>query len=532
MRDWPTDVSGDISSSTPTNRNYSPTNDPKEWTEAGVVSLVANGSDIHLLWAYDTDSDLFSDFSTDNGATWDAETEELTATVLYIAAAVYERSGTKIGYLYDDATDLKYNEIDLGGGGTQTDKAVTYTGTGSSAAVVLDVGKLMTSTGTGAVAFSRDVSFGRSYTYGGTGTSGVVKDTAKSFTYTGTGGATALQAAIKFVTAVISAVGTASRTVKDIATSYSTTGSGTVVFSRIASFFRSFSPSGTGTSVFSKVRNRFKSFTYTGTGEMSFAKTLVKFVTATMTGTGAVAFSKVRSRFMSATMTGLGSAAITKSTSLFKTMTGLGTVTKNKWIQLSDKAITGVGTLVQDATKVFLRALSYAGTGTASTVSTTRNYVRSFASAGAGAASRVIKDISAGYTMTATGGVSFSKVRARLFSSVFTGTGTVVADAEITLIEQLLTFTGSGTAALVKQIGKLFTPGGVGSPTTPVKDVSVEKVLGGTGTAEVDPALAANETRTFTGSGALAAVQQFMGATTSAVGTAIRGFFAGLGRWF
>ena len=85
--------------------------------------MVVDGTDEYLLYvgggSFGNDEDLYYDVNTGSG--WGTDTEELDAvTINAISANVYDRSGTKIGYVYDDGGTVKYNEIDLGGGPTST----------------------------------------------------------------------------------------------------------------------------------------------------------------------------------------------------------------------------------------------------------------------------------------------------------------------------------------------------------------------------------------------------------------------------
>lgn len=81
------------------------------------VAMANNGTDEHLLYAEDTTQDIFHDVNT--GAGWGTDTEVLDAvTVTHISPNIYDRSGTKLAYIYDDGGTVKYNEVDLGGAAT------------------------------------------------------------------------------------------------------------------------------------------------------------------------------------------------------------------------------------------------------------------------------------------------------------------------------------------------------------------------------------------------------------------------------
>ena len=70
---------------------------------------------VHLLYADSATIDLWYDSNTNDGG-WGTDTEELDAvTINRISSNVYNRSGTKLAYVYDDGGTVKYNEVDLGG---------------------------------------------------------------------------------------------------------------------------------------------------------------------------------------------------------------------------------------------------------------------------------------------------------------------------------------------------------------------------------------------------------------------------------
>lgn len=74
-----------------------------------VLCMAVDGTDEHLLYAQITTNDLFHD---KNDGT-DVEVLD-DVTVNRISCNVYDRSGTKLAYVYDDGGTIKYNEVDIG----------------------------------------------------------------------------------------------------------------------------------------------------------------------------------------------------------------------------------------------------------------------------------------------------------------------------------------------------------------------------------------------------------------------------------
>jgi len=73
-----------------------------------VACLSADGTDEHLLYADDTDQDLFHDKN-------DGTDDEILdgVTINRISCNVYDRSGTRLAYVYDDGGTIKYGEVSL-----------------------------------------------------------------------------------------------------------------------------------------------------------------------------------------------------------------------------------------------------------------------------------------------------------------------------------------------------------------------------------------------------------------------------------
>jgi len=84
--------------------------------EVGIITTAELSGDLHILYsgggANGVDQDLFYSTSTDNGASWATEAEEIDAvTVNFISANIYVRcKDTVLAYVYDDGGVQKYNE--------------------------------------------------------------------------------------------------------------------------------------------------------------------------------------------------------------------------------------------------------------------------------------------------------------------------------------------------------------------------------------------------------------------------------------
>lgn len=83
-------------------------------SDSPVACLAVDGTDEHLLYADGIDKDLYQDKNDT------ANVEILDAvSVNRISSNVYNRSGTKLAYVYDDDGTIKYNEVDIAVGGTE-----------------------------------------------------------------------------------------------------------------------------------------------------------------------------------------------------------------------------------------------------------------------------------------------------------------------------------------------------------------------------------------------------------------------------
>jgi len=100
----------------PDNTDEVTTLDPHINGEVFIGSLAVESTNLHLLFSgggtAGVDQDLYYTKSTDDGATWDTETEEINAiTINFISGNVYVRGAdTVLAYVYDDGGVQKYNE--------------------------------------------------------------------------------------------------------------------------------------------------------------------------------------------------------------------------------------------------------------------------------------------------------------------------------------------------------------------------------------------------------------------------------------
>lgn len=81
-----------------------------------LMGLAAASATLHLLYVPSGGGSIYHDFSTDGGATWGTDVNELTVTnAQRITTNTYTRSGnTVLGFVYDEnATAIKYAEIAL-----------------------------------------------------------------------------------------------------------------------------------------------------------------------------------------------------------------------------------------------------------------------------------------------------------------------------------------------------------------------------------------------------------------------------------
>ncbi len=75
-------------------------------------AMASDGADRYLVYVDNISDDLFRDIDTGSG--WGTDVEFLdNITCNHISPNIYDRSGTKLAYIYDDAGTIKYNEVDI-----------------------------------------------------------------------------------------------------------------------------------------------------------------------------------------------------------------------------------------------------------------------------------------------------------------------------------------------------------------------------------------------------------------------------------
>jgi hypothetical protein len=70
---------------------------------------------VHLMWAEETDDDLWRDYSDSPWSSWANEIEEEAGTCERISCNVYARNGSlKLAFVWEDNGTIKYDEYDIG----------------------------------------------------------------------------------------------------------------------------------------------------------------------------------------------------------------------------------------------------------------------------------------------------------------------------------------------------------------------------------------------------------------------------------
>ena len=286
-----------------------------------------------------------------------------------------------------------------------------------------------------------------------------------------------------------------------------------------------FAPAGVGTSTLVKDTSKSLAFTGTGTNVLTYTKNIL--VSATMSGIGTVTAVSSKVAYVTATITGIGSSVLDWQANKVFNYTGTGTAVSSTTINRLVSAVmsgvgtasttvkdvaksitfSGTGTSVVEATKVILKSLSFTGTGS-SAMTYTKNILQNLSFSGVGSSS-LIKAISTSYTIAATGTPAVVKDTTKnSFNS--TGRGTVTEfDASLTLIEQFANMVGIGAGTLVRQINKIFSPSGTGTPDLLKKDTSKNIDLSVTGTQVGDQDFNTSQDANMTGIGTLATITQF-----------------------
>ncbi len=103
-------TSADTPSYTETN-NVSD-NDVVVVNSSAAHAIVLDGTDRHLMYSHALQLDIFRDVDTGSG--WGTDIEALDAvTVNRVYPNIYDRSGTKLAYIYSDGGAIRYNEVDI-----------------------------------------------------------------------------------------------------------------------------------------------------------------------------------------------------------------------------------------------------------------------------------------------------------------------------------------------------------------------------------------------------------------------------------
>lgn len=246
------------------------------------VGFAVNGDVQHVLYsgggAGGIDRDLYNTNSGSDDDTFITDSEILNAvTINHVSANVYDRSGAKLAYIYDDGGTVKYNEVDLGGGvsaaagsisittSVSGDGAATGAGDGSiSSTVSVSGAASSTAAGDGSVTITTSISGEGSSILSGDGSvnitasvSGVgaavyAVDGSISITSSISGQATSVGAAVgsSSITTDVSGVGeSTAATVGSISATSSISGIGASIASCAGAISATSSVSGVGDSV-------------------------------------------------------------------------------------------------------------------------------------------------------------------------------------------------------------------------------------------------------------------------------------------
>lgn len=101
------------------------TNDVSILVGTIIACMAVNGVDEHILFSESATRDLFH--NKDGGT----DEEILDAvSVFRISCNIYDRSGTKLAYLYNDNNTIKYNEVDIGVAALPGEEDVFFPGLG------------------------------------------------------------------------------------------------------------------------------------------------------------------------------------------------------------------------------------------------------------------------------------------------------------------------------------------------------------------------------------------------------------------
>jgi len=225
-----------------------------------------------------------------------------------------------------------------------------------------------------------------------------------------------------------------------------------------------------------------------GGGATEYTKTL------TITGVGSSGI--VKGVALTRAITGSGTSTYSKLGSFFRTLSisGIGTNAVAKGVAKSPFSVTGVGTPALTYGQQFVRALSYAATGT----------------------------VSMGTTLVS------------LVSVAISGIGTSTLGRQVSNLVSGV-FSGVGTSTVGKGIAKApFTNSAAGSSSV-TRGVAVTKSISGTGGAVSQESLNTRHTATTSGVGTSSGTQQFQAGgpgTPGTIRTFIRFLFSRVNKWF
>ena len=414
-----------------------------------------------------------------------------------------------------DWSNVRVRFTSNGTGGTPSGRrgaAVSYVEISTPNAGAATVTK--TYTGTGSVAFARQVSRFRSFSMSGTGASvfgtaikprvwlnttqtksGATQMTVTSWSADGTSitftdpsgaptgslylgvervsdgalGWIAVEVTASGNTKTVTFTGTGSVTFSRQVSRYRAftyAGTGTSVFGRVASFLRAFTFSGTGAAVLTKGKQFIRAFTFSGTGSTAFSRGLTIARSFTYAATGAPVFSRLAQHVRSLTFTGTGTPAFAKVASFLRafTFTGTGTSVFSRAAQyVRAFSFSGAGSLVLTKGKIFLRSFSFTGTGS-SAFSRIAQHVRAFTYAGTGTVVRQ-RALSLLKAMSATGTPVLAATTSYLRAFTYAATGVMVGD-QTSVQSVSASFTGTGTPSLARSLSfsLALAFSGTGSP--------------------------------------------------------------------
>jgi hypothetical protein len=260
-------------------------------------------------------------------------------------------------------------------------KTLTHAATGTGTLLKrIDKNLAITATGSAALTILR--TFARTLTYAATGTATLLKQVGVNRAFSGVGTAATNASKVILRSLTFTALGTANL-VKQVELGAKTfTATGTANLSRLVSYLRTFTYSGTGvggvlkevqktlahsavgTAALAAGRQFQRAFTPSGVGTSVLTAGLVKLVSLSYTGTGTSVLTRVTDHVRTFAYSALGTLGIAKQIQLTpKAITGLGTSAIIKQVQIN-KALSGVGTLSATEQATLARSLTHVGIGT------------------------------------------------------------------------------------------------------------------------------------------------------------------------